>query len=344
MYQLSYAWPIYKALGGTFCVRKRKTVLKYRRYLKQMAKYSDDNRNTPDIIRLPLKDYSDLEGIILSQSNARIYNDPSRSRTVFVGHGNGDKKFGGSASTLETYQYLFISGPKYMERLRDVGLDIPEEKLVKTGNLRFDDYLNPKISRDSLLDIMGVPDERRMKKFVLYAPTWKWGNGTLRKYAKLFARELTDEFNLIIRPHHFDSHYIPYLKMWIKLNGISNVYFSNPNLLTTNDTMQDFLLSDVLISDTSSILYEYLITEKPIIVAETDFSGLHKMPDSMNIMTIADIYDGSRSILELVQSSLADEKKQLLYKQMLNECFYYNDGKSLSRALDFLSVLQESMK
>ena len=58
-----------------------------------------------------------------------------------MGHGAGDKKYGGSPHTLETYDYHFISGPKHLAKLKDVGINIPDERLISIGNPRFDYYL-----------------------------------------------------------------------------------------------------------------------------------------------------------------------------------------------------------
>ncbi len=345
IYQLSYAWPLYNEIGGSFLVRKYKTLLKFKRYLRGSVKSGNAaSLGTPAVERRKLRHVSDLSGIILSQSNSRIHNDPARLKTVFIGHGTGDKKYGGKANTLESYQYLFISGPKHMEKLKDARLDIPEKRLVNIGNLRFDEYLNNKNDRDALMDKMRIPMKNRTRKTVLYAPTWKWGNGTIKKYAKLFIKEITREHNLIIRPHHFDAHRLPGLKLWAAANGIKNVYFSNPNRIKTNDTMQDFLVSDVLISDTSSILYEYLVTGKPIVVASTDFSDLHNMPDKMNIMTIADFFDGSKSILDVVNRSLSGAENNSRYTEMLHNCFYFNDGKSVKRATEFVKGISRELQ
>ncbi len=339
IYQFSYALPIYQKVGGTFIVRKLKKILSFKKRLRNANIFPNVKTflNTPPIVKLDIKNLYDLEGIIISHSNTRINCDHQKCKTIFVGHGTGDKKYGKNAKILESYDYHFISGPKHLEKLRDVELNIPEEKLFKIGNLRFDDYVNNKIDREKVLDNLGVID--RTRKNVLYAPTWKWGKGTLHKYVYEFCRILTKDFNLIVRPHYFDSRYIPYLKMWAKLHGIKHVYFSNPSRLLTNDTMHDFMASDIMISDTSSILYEYLITGKPIIVAKNNYKELHKMPDEMNIMKYAGIYDGSQDILKMVKENLLNQPYKNDYKKMLNSCFYYNDGKSVERAVNLLKSI-----
>ena len=60
------------------------------------------------------------------------------------------------------------------------------------------------------------------------------------------------------------------MQLWAKLRRIRHVYFSNTNDLLDRDTMTDFEVSDLLVSDTSSIQYEYLVTGKPIVIARSE--------------------------------------------------------------------------
>ena len=82
------------------------------------------------------------------------------------------------------------------------------------------------INKDQYLEYLGIVDKSR--KNILYAPTWKWGDGTLRRFGKKFCKEISRDYNLIIRPHFQDRSYIIKLKLWAKLNGLKHVYFSNP--------------------------------------------------------------------------------------------------------------------
>ena len=105
--------------------------------------------------------------------------------------------------------------------------------------------------------------------------------------------------------------------------------------------MNDFAISDLMISDTSSIIYEYLITKKPIIIANNDYDQLHNMPDDLSVLSIAKSYDGEKSsINEIVKSELEDKNLIIIYEKMLNNCFYFNDGKSTDRAVEFIKSIK----
>ena len=304
------------------------------------ATNSTENRfiENSDVIIRNLRKKLDLKGVIVSCSNTIIKNNKDTSISIFIGHGAGDKKYGGSAHCLETYDYHFISGDKHLHKIKDVGIKIPDEKLIKIGYPKFDEYLNNKINKDEYLDYLGIRDKTR--KNILYAPTWEWGDGTLKRFGKKFCREISREHNLIIRPHFQDRSHIVKLKIWAKLNGLKHVYFSNPAKIIKNNAMNDFAISDLLISDTSSINYEYLITCKPIIIVDNNYDQLHNMPTDLNILDIVQTYQSAKNdICSMIDIELSNNNFDQ-YEKMLHNCFYFNDGKSSDRAADFIKSLK----
>ncbi len=338
VYQYGHIKPVFTQTGGTFVVNKFNRFLRFKFYMANSANNSTENRslNTPNVIIRDIRKKLDLNGVIVSCSNTTINNNQDISISIFIGHGAGDKKYGGSAHDLETYDYHFISGEKHLHKLRDVGINIPDEKLIKIGYPKFDEYLN--INKDQYLKFLGIKDKTR--KNILYAPTWKWGDGTLRKFGKKFCKEISREHNLIIRPHFEDRGYIIRLKLWAKLNGLKHVYFSNPAQIIKNNTMNDFAISDLMISDTSSINYEYLITRKPIIIVDNDYDQLHSMPTDLNILDIVQTYHSDKNdICSMINYELSNNTFDQ-YNKMLHNCFYFNDGKSANRAADFIKSLE----
>lgn len=343
IYQFSYSKPIYKEIGGTFIVYKARNWFEYKYYLRGLN--TDPNyksiMNTPPVLVRDYKHLNDIKGIMLTHSARKLNTNPQTCKTIYLGHGSGDKVFGGNGAYMDSFDYYFLPGPKMKEKLLDVGKNIPEERFIEIGNPRFDDIVNGKIKKAEVLDRLGVKD--RSKPVVLYAPTWRFGNGTFKKYAYKFAAEITREFNLIIRPHYHDTKRLHKLNLWGKLKGIKNLYFSDSSDLIKADTMLDFVASDIMISDTSSVLYEYLITGKPIIVAENKYSKLHNMPQELNILNYVDIYHGTEDINKLLINALALQKFKKDYEEMLPRIFYFNDGKSVQRAVNFISKINLNM-
>ena len=341
VYQFSFSRPIYERVGGIFVVPKFRKVLRFKHRMRNGTAFPDIKTflNTPPVIRCDPDKIPGPNGTIISHTVTRFASPGGSCTTIFQGHGTGDRKYGGNLDNLRAFDYHFLSGPKHLKKLQDSQVSIPEERLVSIGNPRFDAYVKGEIDRDICMDNLGIVD--RDRKNILYAPTWQKGKGTLHQLVYRFCRELTGEFNLIVRPHHFLSRSIPKIKAWAAINGIRHVYFSNPNDLLRHDTMSDFAVSDLLISDTSSIQYEYLITGKPMIVAELEPVDLHKMPTEMDVRSITQVYDGSprANILNMVVDNLASPHTEA-YRQLLQNCFYFNDGHSTDRAVKFVTDLQ----
>ena len=337
VYMYGHCKPIFDLTGGTFIVNRFNRLLRFKYYLYNSMK-GQKNRgsfNAPKAIFKKIDKKLDLKGVVISGTNSVLHTDKTKCISIFIGHGTGDKKYGGSFNTLETYDYHFISGPKHLHKIKDVGIKIPDEKLVKVGYPKFDDYVNEKVNRNSYYKYLGIKDKSR--KNILYAPTWEWGDGTLHKYGKKFCKQISGDFNLIIRPHYHDRKHIAKMKIWARKNGLKHIYFSNPANIVNGNSINDFFISDLMISDTSSIIYEYLITKKPIIIANNNYKDLHEMPDELNVLTLAKKYEG-RNILSIINDSLTVDSTKL-YEQLLNNCFYFNDGKSSQRAADFIFSL-----
>ena len=104
--------------------------------------------------------------------------------------------------------------------------------------------------------------------------------------------------------------------------------------------MNDFSLSDLMISDTSSIIYEYLITCNPIIIADNNYDQLHNMPSELSILDVAKKYNGDKSdICQMINDELENSNSKKQYEDLLNNCIYFNDGKSTKRVVDFIQFL-----
>lgn len=125
-----------------------------------------------------------------------------------------------------------------------------------------------------------------------------------------------------------------------KLKGIKHLYLSQAANLIKSDTLRDFIVSDLMISDVSSVIYEYLITRNPMIIAANEFEARHQMPSEMNIMDHVDIYTGKENILEMVNENLDSQKYRDDYEKLLNNCFYNVDG-CVDIAVEFIRNLMK---
>lgn len=343
IYQLSYALPLYHELGGTFLVKNLRKWIQFKKYMRGLGRNEDPSIffKTPPIKQMRLLDNDQLAGVHITPSVERFYARNNNLINIFTGHGSGDKPYLGERiyEKMATFDYHFLAGPKSLKKLEDKNVRINPNRLIKIGNMRFDDYVNNRISRSMESERLGI--KNRELKNILYAPTWRWGQGSLLELGYRFSEEISSEYNLIIRPHGHDRMKISTLRRFARAKQLKNVYFSNPSHLSKHDTMRDFKVSDLLITDrTSSTVYEYLITGKPIIVIDNEFDEAHQMPKHMLIDDIAGHWDSKTSMTRLIdQRLLTHGTKKADYNTLLNTCFYFNDGKSTQRAVEFIQSI-----
>jgi len=345
IYQFSYALPIYNRIGGIFVVKDLKRLLQFKRYLINLRRFDEKTfLNTPPVLISSRKDLHKLNGVIFFLSNSIMPKDDySGSITIFHEHGTSDKRYGGAKTNnvadlkLKKYDHIFLSGPKNLKRLEEIGLYFPEKKLIRIGGLRFDKLFDNSYDINTEYKRLKIKDTSREN--ILYAPTWRFGNGTLKQYAMKFAREITKKYNLIIRPHYHDYRYSRFLKFKTDLENIDHVYFSNATNIIKQDTFNDFVLADLMISDMSSVIYEFLIFRRPMIIIKNDFSNFHKMPKNLDIMQNVDIYNGTEDIVQMITENLEQQKYAAVYDQMAKDCFYV-EGSSVRRAADFITQLR----
>ena len=349
-YQLSYALPFYKKIGGTFIVNSISKYFRLLKHLKGLAGFDEKNLlNTPSIIIRKNGQMQDIEGIILSFSNNWINRDPAKCIIIFHEHGASDKRIGSNLKSqplkkLLNFDYIFLMSPKNQIKIETLANELNGEisdsfkkKFVKIYNLRFAEYEKRKSDKAIILTEIGINNTKLRR--VLYAPTWRFGNGTLRKYFHRFAKEITQEFNLIIRPHFHEAKLIPQYRLWAKFNNIKNIYFSNPSNLSKNDTFRDFIASDILLSDTSAVLYEYLITGNPIVIVNSNYKKQVEMPDEMDIMKNSVIFNETDNINNIITQTLREQKFSKNYDKMFANCFFTPSQVNVINAISFLKEI-----
>lgn len=107
---------------------------------------------------------------------------------------------------------------------------------------------------------LGIPND---KKTILYAPTWRddefYGSGEYKFALKLdlhrMKEELGDEYVILLRTHY-------YIADALDVTGLEDFAF---NLSKYNDISELYLMSDVCITDYSSVFFDYGNLKRPIL-------------------------------------------------------------------------------
>lgn len=194
-------------------------------------------------------------------------------KVVQLWHGTGTiKKFGQDVNTgrlkeLErranrNITHLIVNNKRTAKLYAHVfGVDI--DRVYPVGLPKTDDILyriwrtekeGTNTDKDIIYKKYGIPNDR---KLILYAPTFRDDNIssdiTLDQVKKL-AEYLPDNYILGLRLH-------PFVARMAENKNIKNVC----NLSWEKDLSSLIMASDILITDYSSIVFEYCITEKPMI-------------------------------------------------------------------------------
>lgn len=138
--------------------------------------------------------------------------------------------------------------------------------ILKVGYPRTDILYSRNNENDinELKEKLGLPLD---KKVILYAPTWRLRDKfDLEIDLKSFKKSLSDDYVLILRTHHF--------------TGSGSNQFDNDDFVydfSEYNSMEElYLVSDILISDYSSAMFDYAILDRPIILFAYDLEDYTK--------------------------------------------------------------------
>ncbi|MGD2276977.1 bifunctional glycosyltransferase/CDP-glycerol:glycerophosphate glycerophosphotransferase [Bacillus wiedmannii] len=222
---------------------------------------------------------------------------------------------------------------------------------VITGSPR-NDLLFNKNSREILCDILEKKD--RGQKFILYMPTFRSTdqNETTHTYSQLFDfkdfsfENLTtflkeNNYELIVKPHPiFGREYKEILK-----DNAHISLFPSERLETKMIDLYEILGAiDILITDYSSIYFDYLLLDKPIIFTPTDLanysiergfllSPYEKWTPGPKVSSQQELLD------EIINYSQDNEYFRNMRKVIKNKVHFYKDNNSSERVWNFISNL-----
>ncbi len=150
--------------------------------------------------------------------------------------------------------------------------DLKKTILKIVGWPRVDSLIKSKFNKSKILRKFGLDVK---KKTVTYAPTWGWGQGNnnlfcrwhneeIEVFEKICSLIFNLNLNFIIRLHSLS--FLTNNKRMIKIAKKYGVLWQTKETSNYQDDPNETLwVTDVLISDLSGIITEYLVLDKPII-------------------------------------------------------------------------------
>ena len=174
------------------------------------------------------------------------------------------------------------------------------------------------------------------KKIILYAPTWRdnqhqSGLGYTYKTEVNFDRlreELSDEYVILFRAHYFVANSFDFSKY------AGFVY----NASLYNEINDLYIISDILITDYSSVFFDYSILKRPIIYYMYDLQEYQQVLRDFYISLdelpgkIVETEDDLLQAIAHVDELKYDEK----YKKFNDTYTYLDDGKAAERVVHYV--------
>lgn len=241
----------------------------------------------------------------------------SQATHCFINHGESDKGVNAS-KFLMAYDKLFLAGQTSLDRMLAAGLPVRDEQIKFVGRPQLEQSLEKRSGT-------GV-------KKILYAPTWE-GFVESEDYTSIDTVGLeviknlhkTGKYEIVFRPHPFTGRrrkdalnaqrliadFCKLNNIRISMNGDENIY----------QAMND---CDLMLSDVSSTLVDFLFTEKPMVLC------MGRQPDEARLQEMASLkaaykLKDSADVAELIEA-IAREDDLSAVRQATTEDYIANSG------------------
>ena len=232
---------------------------------------------------------------------------------------------------VSKYNYM-ISPSSFTTEVFQSAFAINKERLIETGYPR-----NDILSNFQDEDIDRIKVELKLpkdKKVILYAPTWRDNSFNLKGYTfKLevdfnkWQSKLGDEYIVVFKPHYLIVNNFD-------LASVKDfVYFVDPK----EDISRLYLIADILITDYSSVFFDYAILKRPIYFYMYDLESYRDELRGFYLDIYQDlpgqIIEDENLLLEKIKQNNFDYNKLNLFNLRFNN---HEDGKASKRVLEIL--------
>ncbi|MBM2845662.1 MAG: hypothetical protein HW407_974 [Bacteroidetes bacterium] len=234
------------------------------------------------------------------------------------------------------YDYLFNVGP-YQMRL------FQENQLIRKGDLRMvpigfpklDRMVDGTLNRSALLRRIGLSGRRPV---ILYAPTGQ-RNNSLEIMGEEVIRRLqeTRKYDLLIKPHdHPRDKIIDWPKRLLKLED------THTKIVTDLDIVPSLFVSDLLISDASSVSSEYSLLDRPMVFIDVPqmLAAVQEKGLSLDLDTWGrkggETARWPDEVVEAVRWSLSHPKAKSAVRQAMAKDMFFHPGHATEKAVEWI--------
>ena len=230
------------------------------------------------------------------------------------------------------FDAVFLVGPYMERRFIERGVfEAGDPRMRQVGMPKLDCLLDGSLDREAILDELGCRPDRPT---VLYAPTWG-STSSMRAMGQDVIRNLCGcGLNLLVKLH--DNLYDPRKNEVRWADRLAELAHLDLTVVRSRNVVPLQFVADVLISDASSVAYEYLLLDRPILFLA--FPGqFEKVKHRADLETwgrkVGMTVDDAGGIATAVESALSDPSRQHETRRQAAQDLFFNPGRATERAV-----------
>lgn len=256
-------------------------------------------------------------------------------KKIYLSRNKNDKKSISYAKQFSKTD-IFCSQSEYNKQNLKEALNISEKVFINSGLPRNDILFNAdeKFKVD-LKEKLKLP---KNKKIILYCPTWRRHDykATLPFDLSEMKRRLGNDYIMLIRSH-VGKH------QWV--NNQNNVIDIFDNEFSFDggihpEVSELFTITDIMVSDYSSAIFDFAITKKPIILYAYDLDKYKKEFNLYFDINTFSPFPVCKTQEQLIHSILDYPKIKIEYENFIKSHITNEDGNATEKVIDAMLKFQ----
>lgn len=256
------------------------------------------------------------------------------------GYSTLGKPFGPSKEYIKrvnihsNYSYAIVSSSEVIPHFAEA-FNMPPKQILPLGIPRTDYLLDEKNERKTKEKLYRLYPHLKEKKIILYAPTFR---GKSHKKSKL---DIMIDFEQLREALHHEYVFViklhPYMDQSVEILDNTFFYQLDPEF----HTEEILLISDLLITDYSSIIFDYSLLGRPIAFFARDLKEYIEERDfyyPYEEFVPGPIFSQTEELVEWLKRGEFETDQ---VKQFAEKFFNYRDGKASQRIIETIILSKE---
>ena len=238
---------------------------------------------------------------------------------------------------------FFINQRRLRNFIRSGALDADSKAARLVGMPKVDCLVDGSLSRDEVLKKLGIDPARRV---ILYAPTWSEHSSLVTMGKELVEQLIAAGYAVIVKLH--DRSHDPEDANsggvdWVSLLG-PLLRASGGHLAMGTDSCPYLAAADLMITDHSSVGFEYLLLDRPLVRIEVPklLREANVNPEYVELLAEASLTVRSAGeVLGAVEMSLAQPEQRSESRRAIAAELFHSPGNATSLAVKELYDLMD---